>query len=353
MVGTVGPDMLIGPECFNGPEVGESNTSSHALLYQGGTVTIIKANAHDLATRGLTVYPHVNLTTEHALTITKAFATLHADTLIAQKSKGKENTTNDSLQETPGSENSQCTDQSLNCHTDENSDSERHQSLSDKIHLVEPGCVKDRWTAQVTRLHLAESNLSILVDALHHSGSNQRTVRRLEALQSDLPTLTQFLQFASAMQTERIPSVGPICMKDVWISNRHEEEEVLAVRFRDGKELQGPPLRDVAWVWLTLLGGEILRERYMELCDDYCSAFNKALLHQEAASQIEEISYFDVMRDLGENFLHAFLTILHKFVVSGTWFFDRQLHTEDGLQSLVDVISFLVDNGIVGSIFVI
>ncbi|KAK7067586.1 hypothetical protein SK128_021050, partial [Halocaridina rubra] len=354
MVGTVGPDMLIGPECFIGPEVGEGSPSGQALLYRGGTVSIIEADVQELANRGLRVYPHVNLTTEHALTITKALATLHANTLIAQLSNSQESKPNIPSQEKENTEDYQNANNQFSTLNEDNTDNEeKRQSLSERIHLVEPGCVKDRWTAQVTRLHLAESNLSILVDALHHKGTNQRTVRRLEALKSDLPTLTQFLQFASAMQSHRIPSVGPICMRDVWIATNEEEEEILAIRFRDGKELQGPPLRDAAWVWLTLLGGEVLRERYMELCDDYCNAFNKALLKQEATSLIEEISYFDVMRDLGENFLHAFLTILHKFVVSGTWFFDRQLHTDDGLQSLVDVISFLVDNGIVGSIFVI
>lgn len=352
MVGPVTPDMLCGPECFNGPEVGEGNTSDHALLYRGGTVTIIQANAHDLASRGLTTYPHVNLTTEHALTITRALATLHANTIIAQKYSKSEKKTNSQSQGNLLTDNDQSAADSNSQYFENAITDERDQSLSHRIPFVEAGCVKDRWTAQVTRLHLAESNLSIMVDALQNSGSNQRTVRRLEALRSDLPTLTQFLQFASAMQTQRIPSVGPICMKDVWIAS-DEEEEVLAVRFRGGKELQGPPLRDAAWVWLTLLGGETLRDRYMELCDDYCNAFNKAVLNQEAANDIEELSYFDVMRDLGENFLHAFLTILHKFVVSGTWFFDRQLHTDEGLQSLVDVISFLVDNGIVGSIFVI
>ncbi|XP_068249277.1 uncharacterized protein [Palaemon carinicauda] len=350
MVGTLGPDMLLGQECFIGPEVGEGKPADHALIYRGGTVTVIEADANALATRGLSLYPHVNLTTEHALTITRALATLHANTLTVQNSSKDEMEPQNQKDQVIDSDTT--TDTSSN-YSEEKTSTEGDTNSSNRIPVVEPGCVKDPWTAQITRLHVVESNLSVLVDALQCSGSNQRTVRRLEALSSDLPTLTQFLQFASAMQTQRIPSVGPICMKDVWIASDDEEEEVLAVRFKGGKDLQGPPLRDAAWVWLTLLGGEMLRERYMELCDEYCNAFNKVLLRQEAPSNIEEMSYFDVMRDLGENFLHAFLTILHKFVVSGTWFFDRQLHTDDGLQALVDVISFLIDNGIVGSIFVI
>ncbi|KAK4291586.1 hypothetical protein Pmani_035597 [Petrolisthes manimaculis] len=280
MVGTVIPDILCGPECFRGSEVGEGGAPDHTLLYRGGAVTICPAGPAELASRGLEMYPRDHLSTEHALL--------------------------------------------------------------------------DRWTAQISRLHLVESNLTIMVDALTNTlGREERTVGRLEALKSDLPTLTQFLQFSSAMQPTRVPSVGPVLIRDVWIPSHEVEEDVIAIRLRGGNKLDAPPLRDATWVWLTLLEGETLRERYIELCDDYCNAFNKVLLRREASSIVEELSYFDVMRDLGENFLHAFLTIIHKFVVSGTWFFDRGLHTDEGIQSLVDVISFLVDNGIVGSIFVI
>lgn len=351
MVGMIGPDMLCGAECFVGPEVGEGAIPNHALLYRGGIAAIIQATSSDLTSRGLIPYPHINLTTEHALTVTRALATLHVNTLIQQtKSKEKSQAASSTQIKKPECEIQSAA--SITMDPEENGTEDRVKASSSRA--VEAGCVKDKWTAQVSRLNIVESNLSIMVNALQSSGGNERTIQRLEALQSDLPTLTQFLQFASAMQTHRVPSVGPVHVGDIWITEEgEEEEEVVVIRLRGGQDLDGPPLRDAAWIWLTLLGGDTLRERYMELCDDYCSAFNKALLHQESTYEVEEISYFDVMRDLGENFLHAFLTIIHKFVVSGNWFFDRHLHTEEGLQALVDVISFLVDNGIVGSIFVI
>lgn len=350
MVGAASPDMLCGPECFIGPEVGEDGAPDHALLYRGGVISIIEAKASELLSQGFGPYPHVNLTTEHALIVTRALATLHARTMVTEASSEKKVQTKALSGNTTVAESTSPSEAVIG---EEEKDAVEKEEQSSQDRIAEAGCVKDRWTAQVSQLHIVESNLSILVDALQNLGSNQRTVRRLEALRSDLPTLTQFLQFASAMQTCRIPSVGPVQVTDVWIPEGEEEEEVVAIRLRGGKALDAPPLRDAAWVWLTLLGGEILRERYMELCDEYCNSFNKALLRLEAANQVEEMSYFDVMRDLGENFLHAFITVLHKFVVSGSWYFDRQLHTEEGMQALVEVISFLVDNGIVGSIFVI
>lgn len=349
MVGVVTPNMLCGAECFVGPEVGEDITSpQRALLYRGGVVSTISAGAAELTSRGMMSYPHVNLTTEHALIVTRALATLHAHTLIEQKKINKNSQATDTTKHEAKTNQS-----TVSQTTGDDRNEKRVEASSSGSPTVEAGCVKDRWTAQITQLQIVESNLSIMVNALKGSEGNERTIRRLEALQTDLPTLTQFLQFASAMQTQRILSVGPVLVGDIWIPDHEEDEEVIAIRLRGGSELEAPPLRDAAWVWLTLLGGEVLRDRYMELCDDYCNAFNKALLRQEAASDVEEMSYFDVMRDLGENFLHAFITIIHKFVVSGIWFFDRQLHTDEGLRALADVISFLVDNGIVGSIFVI
>lgn len=331
MVGVVVPELPSGAEALTEPEVGEGSPPTHALLYQGGSVSLIPATASQLMSRGLIPYPHVYLTTEHALTVTRALATLHAHTLIDRKA-GETSEEKPAVNE-PSAETSEEG-------TEEN---------------AKPSIV-DKWTAQITQLGLVDANLSVMVDALGNTQANERTVRRLEALRGDLPTLTQFLQFASVMQTTRVPSVGPVCVGDVWIPEVEpvEGEEVVAIRLRGGKDLQAPPLRDAAWSWLTLLSGETLRDRYMELCDDYCNAFNKALLRREAAGgSVEELSYFDVMRDLGENFLHAFLTVIHKFVVSGKWFFDRQLHTNEGLVALVDLVSFLVDNGIVGSIFVV
>ncbi|XP_042225834.1 uncharacterized protein LOC121868895 isoform X1 [Homarus americanus] len=350
LVGMIGLDMLCGAECFEGPDVGEGGPPTHALLYRGGVVTVIKANSTGLTSRGLTPYPHVNLTTEHALTVTRTLATLHANTCIEQEKLNK-NSQSASATQMRNTESEILSTASTTTGTGESSTKEKIDTSSDNP--VERVCVKDKWTAQISQLEIVESNLSIMVDTLQSSGSNERTVRRLEALQSDLPTLTQFLRFASAMQTCKIPSVGPVCVGDIWIKPQDEEEDIVAIRLRGGPELESPPLRDAAWVWLTLLGADTLRDRYMELCDDYCNAFNKVLLRQDVTSRVEEIGYFDVMRDLGENFLHAFMTIIHKFVFSGTWFFDRQLHTDEGLQALVDVISFLVDNGIVGSIFVI
>ncbi|XP_045624026.1 uncharacterized protein [Procambarus clarkii] len=351
LIGMVGPDMLCGAACFMGPEVGEGSSPDHALLYRGGVVTVIQATSADLASQGLSPYPHVHLTTEHALSVTRALATLHAHTLIKQAKQSKRSWGSSSQIKQTEREVHSAT--SATTDAEESNTGESNDAKS--CRPVERGCVNDKWTAQVSRLNIVEANLSILVDTLQNTGSNERTVRRLEALQSDLPTLTQFLQFASAMQICKVPSVGPVCTRDIWIRPQEgeEDEDMIAIRLRGGQEMESPPLRDAAWVWLTLLEGETLHDRYMELCDDYCNAFNKVLLRQEATSDVEELSYFDVMRDLGENFLHAFITIIHKFVVSGTWFFDRQLHTEEGLQSLVEVINFLVDNGIVGSIFVI
>nr|XP_053655817.1 uncharacterized protein LOC128704693 [Cherax quadricarinatus] len=355
MIGMVGPDTLCGAECFVGPEVGEGNTPDHALLYRGGVVTFIQANYADLISRGLIPYPYSTLTTEHALAVTRALATLHAHTLLEQAKQNKKSNAASPFQ-IKRNENEFQSAASVTIDGAEGGEcgTEEYVEAGSGRH-VSRGCVKDKWTAQISQLHTVESNLSIMVDNLKNSGSNERTVRRLEALHSDLSTLTQFLQFASAMQTCRIPSVGPICGRDIWIRSQEleEEEDMIIIRLRGSQELESPPLRDAAWIWLTLLRGDTLRDRYMELCDDYCNTFNKVLFRQEAASEVEEISYFDVMRDLGENFLHAFMTIIHKFVVSGTWFFDRQLHTEEGLQELVEVISFLIDNGIVGSIFVI
>ncbi|XP_047477348.1 uncharacterized protein LOC125030970 isoform X1 [Penaeus chinensis] len=351
MVGAASPDMLCGPECFVGPEVGEDGAPDHALLYRGGVISIIEAKASELLSRGFGPYPHVNLTTEHALIVTRALATLHARAMVTEATSENKVQGKALAGSTPVAESTSPSEDTVGGEDGDPAEEKEEQSSQHRI--AEAGCVKDRWTAQVSQLHIVESNLSILVDALQNLGSNQRTVRRLEALRSDLPTLTQFLQFASAMQSCRIPSVGPVQVTDVWVPIGEEDEEVVAIRLRGGKALDAPPLRDAAWVWLTLLGGETLRDRYMELCDEYCNSFNKALLRLEAANQVEEMSYFDVMRDLGENFLHAFITVLHKFVVSGSWYFDRQLHTEEGMQALVEVISFLVDNGIVGSIFVI
>lgn len=350
MVGLVVPELSGAAEAAAGPEVGENGPPDHALLYQGGAVTIIPATPSQLESRGLVPYPHVYLTTEHALNLTRALATLHAHTLIDRQA-----TSSSSSRDT----HKEASKSTLSSPPVEFALHESPASLTTPGEEGEEGAKPskvDKWTAQISQLNVVDANLSIMVDALGAAQGSERTVRRLEALRGDLPTLTQFLQFASAMQTTRVPSVGPVCIGDVWVPEVEAEgdEEVLAIRLRGGAGLQAPPLRDAAWAWLTLLSGDTLRDRYMELCDDYCNAFNKALLRREAAGgAVEELSYFDVMRDLGENFLHAFLTVIHKFVISGKWFFDRQLHTEEGLVALVDLVSFLVDNGIVGSIFVV
>lgn len=348
MVGLSVPELSGVAEVGAGPEVGENGPPDHALLYQGGAVTLIPATPSQLSSRGLVPYPHVYLTTEHALALTRALATLHAHTLIDRNLGTHSSLTSfDTPKEEP---------QDVLSHPAElEVPVESHPLTPSEGEGAKP-CQVDKWTAQISQLSVVDANLSVMVDAMGATRGSDRTVRRLEALRGDLPTLTQFLQFASAMQTTRVPSVGPVCIGDVWVPEVEaaEDEEMVAVRLRGGAGLQAPPLRDAAWAWLTLLSGDTLRDRYMELCDDYCSAFNKALLRREAAgAAVEELSYFDVMRDLGENFLHAFLTVIHKFVVSGKWFFDRQLHTEEGLVALVDLVSFLVDNGIVGSIFVV
>ena len=343
------PELPCSADALAEPEVGEDTSPTHALLYQGGSITLIPATPSQLSSRGLIPYPHVYLTTEHALTLTRALATLHAHTLIERNTP--------STSSSKGETNEKCLESPLNAASSSLSSGESaEESVGEGAGEGAKPAGMDKWTAQITQVGLVACNLSVMVDALGNTQGSERTVRRLEALRGDLPTLTQFLQFASVMQTTRVPSVGPVCISDVWVSEGEQEEgeEVLVVRLRGGAGLQAPPLRDAAWSWLTLLSGDTLRDRYMELCDDYCSAFNKALLRKEAAgSVVEELSYFDVMRDLGENFLHAFLTVIHKFVVSGKWFFDRQLHTDEGLAALVELVSFLVDNGIVGSIFVV
>ena len=324
------------------PEVGEGRPPKTAMLYHGGVIEIIKGDSASLYNRGFEPYPSSYLTTNHALVLTRALAAFHA---ISFKEKDiessqliEENADKDIINrdECCGKlDETECSDDEL---------SEKPKKS-----------YQDRWTAEISRLELVQSNLEILCNRLRCRGHNPRTVQKLEALQSDLPTLTQFLQFASAMQNNRSKSVGPIGICDVWVNkdDNVEDEETVVIRLRGGPDLKSPHLRDAAWLWLTLLTPDMLRDRYMELCGVYCDHYNNTLRKIGAFPEEEELSFFNVMQDLGENFLHAFLTIVHKFVLSGNWYMDRQLHTQEGLQALADVISFLVDNGIIGSIFVI
>ena len=334
------------------PEVGEGKPPRTAVFYHGGVVNIIKGDSTSLYNRGFQPYPNNYLTTNHALVLTRALAVYHVNSLCESNS----NNENDELL---NAENDIEISKNIKCDNDEEEsekscelDSCEESSSSDNS---TKSTYKDRWTAEISHLELVESHLAILCDRLRCRGHNPRTVQKLEALQTDLPTLTQFLQFSSAMQNTRVSSVGPIGISDIWIKENanEDDEDTVIVRLRGGTDLKSSILRDAAWLWLTLLTPEILRERYMELCGVYCDDFNSTLRRVKPSSEIEELSFFNVMQDLGENFLHAFLTIVHKFVLSGSWYMDRQLHTQEGLQNLADEIGFLVDNGIIGSIFVI
>ncbi|XP_076041585.1 uncharacterized protein LOC143025580 isoform X2 [Oratosquilla oratoria] len=352
------------------PEVGEGpRPPSQALVYHGGVVNVEDQTSYTLNEKGYKPYPFHYLTTHHALLVTRALATQHAS-YVVQEAKCPEASSakvaktssitrpeSSSPQVRTGQEDEvDRSGQTVEEHENDGVLFSSHSTEAASCPDVASSAVglDDKWTAEVTKLNLVDANLSILMERLRGLDASSQTLRRLEALTTDLPTLTQFLQFASSVQAQRIPSVGPVGIGDIWVPEDDQDlngEEAVVIRIKS--HLPSPLLRDVAWVWLTLVNPDTLRERYTELCDEYCNSFNKTVLRQEASSLVEELSYFDVMRDLGENFLHAFLTMVHKFVCSGTWFLDRKLYTDEGFLSLVEVISFLVDNGIVGSIFVV
>ncbi|CAL4067265.1 unnamed protein product, partial [Meganyctiphanes norvegica] len=334
MAGTTSNKMICAPECFHGTEVGEGLPSKQVMILSSGSSKIIEADDEELNAQGLKPYPHMYLTTQHILTLTKSLATMHAQIL----SKGKVSKSVQEVCSNSASRNSMANVSIANENKNTTPEVCQPQLENNQVNVL-----KDKWTAQVTHLETVDTDMEIVVDVLKNANSSPRTIKKLEALRSDLPTLTQFLQFASSIQTRMVPCIGPIGINDIYL-NENEEGEIIsmAVRLRTGdEEMKGPVLRDISWLWLTLLEATTLRDRYMELCNEYCSSFNKTFSHLIKSGDCEELSYFDVMRDLGENFLHAFLTIVHKFVSSNTWFFDRRLHTTEGLISLVDIFSFL------------
>lgn len=310
-----------GNKDLNCPEVGEGAPPTEALLFRGGSVKPISGRSSDLANGGFKPYEEPYLNTQFAIAVTKALASLHA-LLRARGTKR------------------------LQQRKDRSPPPPKKQDLLDQ----------DIWTAQVSRASLVSSNLSIMCSQFEHENVSPRVIRKLDSLQQDISTFAQFLHFASTMQTEsRLQSVGPICMCDIWLPTESSEEEgdTLVIRLRGGSHLQAPPLRDVTWIWLTLLQPQLLQDRYIELCESYCSSFNGALKRMDGEKSVQELTLFDVMRDLGDSFLHGFLTIVHKFTVSGVWPLDRRLYTSEGIHAIAESIGFLVDNGIIGSFFVV
>ena len=230
---------------------------------------------------------------------------------------------------------------------------EEKECLMAKVEECNGEC-GDILTAEVTQTEIAKANLSILKNRLDSFPEHSNVGRQLDNLKSDLNTLMEFIQFSSAVSKKWVPSVGPVGISDIWVP-RDDEGGELAIRLRGGTSLRAPPLRDSAWIWLTLMEPDNLRSRYTELCDEYCNAFNSGhhKLMAEPGQPVEEIlSYFDVMRDLGESFLHAFFTFLHKFTVSGSWYMDRRLFEDESIERTAALIQFLIENGIVGNIFI-
>lgn len=326
------------------PEVGEDGSPSMCLLFRSGRTSIIPATSDTLFKMGLQPYPRLDLTTQHALSITRALATLHAHAAGTSAAKRNDRSINGSLEIRDMYVYSKCPSASY---------------IGDtpcKMGEVEEcnGECGDVLTAEITQLDVAKNNLSILGNFLKATEQHAHVVRQLTNLETDLSTLMDFIQFSSAVSKKWIASIGPISACDIWVSPE-EEQDIIGIRLRGGPSLRAPPLRDAAWVWLTLIEPLILRERYSELCDEYCNAFNSAYhrLTAEPGQPVQEVmSYFDVMRDLGESFLHAFFTLLHKFVSSGTWYLDRQLYGENGPSRMAAVLEFLIENGIVGNIFI-
>ena len=326
------------------PEVGEDGPPSTSLLFKNGRASVIASSSHTLEEMDLIPYPHLHLTTQHALTITRALATLHANS----SSEGADRRLDGFI----GGGDYEVKDKYMYSKCPAAMYAGEKECPMAQIEECNGEC-GDVLTAEVTQNEVARANLSILTDRLRSNADHTNIVRHLDSLETDLGTLMEFIQFSSAVSKKWVASVGPISACDIWINENDEDQ--IAIRLRGGTSLRAPPLRDAAWIWLTLIDPETLRTRYTELCDEYCNAFNAAHHRLTAApgQPVEEIiSYFDVMRDLGESFLHAFFTFLHKFTVSGTWYLDRKLYEEEGIARTAAIIQFLIENGIVGNIFI-
>ncbi|XP_018014285.1 uncharacterized protein LOC108671290 isoform X2 [Hyalella azteca] len=315
------------------------------IIFRSGRPRVIKAtSSDDLYRQGLQPYPRKDLTTHHALLVTRALASLHAHCSVLQK---------DGL-DLPNPNVAELRDiaRFAKCPTAASGKSECSMA---KVEVCNGEC-GDALTSEVTQVDIANANLDILIHRLHANPDNGHIRNRLANLRSDLPTLMDFIRFSSAVSKKWMVSVGPISTCDVWINRHNEEDDIVALRLRGGTSLRAPPLRDAAWVWLTLLEPSMLRERYTELCDAYCLTYNSThhrLVSTDSEQEPEELlTYFDLMRDLGESFLHAFLTFLYKFVVSKTWFVDRELYLPSGITRTTEILQYLIDNGIVGSIFI-
>ncbi|KAF2362097.1 hypothetical protein FHG87_007147 [Trinorchestia longiramus] len=322
----------------------EDEAPKTCIIFRGGRPRVHTATSDDLYRRGLKPYPRKDLTTLHAHLVTRALASLHAHSSVIQEDHT----------DLPNPNSPELRDiaRFAKCPTAASGNLECSMA---KVEVCNGEC-GDALTSEITQPNIANANLDILLEKLKPHAEYDHIRSHLTNLRSDLATLMDFIRFSSAISKKWMVSVGPICCSDVWVNQTNEEEDVVALRLRGGSSLRAPPLRDAAWVWLTLLHPDVLRERYTELCDTYCLAFNSThhrLTSSDPDRLPEELmSYFDVMRDLGESFLHAFLAVLHKFVVSKTWFLDRELHTPAGTTRMAEILQYLIDNGIVGSIFI-
>lgn len=325
------------------PEVGEAGPPSICLLFRSGRSSVVPASSRTLDSMGLVPYPHMDLTTQHALSITRALATLHAHAMGTSAVKRNDRSINGSLELRDMCVFSKCPSTLY---------AEKECAMT-KVEECNGEC-GDILTAEITQAEVTISNLTILSEYLKNSVQHSHIVRQLNSLSTDVSTLMDFIQFSSAVSKKWVTSIGPISISDVWIST-DDEDDAIAIRMRGGKALRAPPLRDAAWVWLTLMDPINLRDRYSELCDEYCNAYNASYhrMTAEPGQPVQELlSYFDVMRDLGESFLHAFFTYLHKFVSSSTWFMDHELYEENASIRIASVLEFLMENGIIGNIFI-
>ena len=330
------------------PEVGEDGSPTTSLIFKNGKTSVISSSSETLKQMGLAPYPRLHLNTQHALMITRALATLHAHSV---------GNVDDTINDCIVNGNHDVKDKYVYAKCPTSMASGQNECLMDKTEECNGEC-GDKLTSEITRLDITLSNLHILLDRMRGNNSYTNVVRQLSNLEVDVKTLVDFIQFSSAISKKWVASVGPISACDIWIKDSPDDDDMddfIAIRLRGGTSLRAPPLRDAAWVWLTLIEPSALRDRYSELCEEYCTAFNAAhhRLTGEPGQPTEEIlSYFDIMRDLGECFLHAFFTLLHKYVVSGTWYVDRELYKPEGLARVVAIIEFLIENGIIGNIFV-
>ncbi|RXG70752.1 hypothetical protein Avbf_05094 [Armadillidium vulgare] len=307
-------------------ELEEGRSPSKALYFKKGSVSLISGSSSSLEKRGFKPFDDTHFNTQFALAVTEALATFHG--ILC--SKGIRNLKN-------AGENSHNNERRNKLSTIQCDDLNSESSVSDYIDCKSFASI-DPWTSQISNHSLIVANLSIMVSQFRTENISPRIIHKLECLKNDVHMFSKFIQFASAMQMEKcLQSIGPISMCDIWVPKTSTVEgqlETLIIRLRGGPDLQAPPMRDITWIWLTLLRPEILHDRYTELCESYYTSFNNTVKRHNSSQSIEELTLFDVMRDLGDSFLHAFLTIVHKFTLSGVWCLDRQLHTSEGIRSI-------------------